>query len=247
MTINHRIRDFLLYQVGRPILFRLEKAIADFSLIDNEYFFEPEDFPWTTQLEENWQLIRRELDSILESIDRLPSFHDISQDQYKLSKDGRWKTFFFYGYGIKMADNCERCPATTELIENVPGMKTAFFSIVLPGKHIPEHRGPYKGLLRYQLGLKIPQQSDRCRIRVGDEYRNWSEGKSLVFDDSFPHEAWNLTNEVRVILFMDVVRPTKPPVSYINHFLINLIRWSPFIRDAKRNQQEWNKRLATFE
>ena len=34
-------------------------------------------------------------------------------------------------------------------------MMTAFFSILAPGKHIPPHRGPYKGLLRYHLGLQV--------------------------------------------------------------------------------------------
>ena len=60
-----------------------------------------------------------------------------------------------------MAGNCQRCPLTTQLVESIPGMKTAFFSIMLPGKYIPEHRGPYKGLLRYQLALKVPQESTK--------------------------------------------------------------------------------------
>ena len=244
MEIKPKIRDLLVYQVGKTILHWLEHMISRYSAIDHSFFFDPGYFPWTSTLEDNWHVIRRELDLILESREQLPGFHDISRDQYRLSSDGLWKTFFFYGYGIKMAQNCQRCPMTTQLIEAIPGMKTAFFSIMLPGKHIPEHRGPYKGLLRYQLALKVPQDWKNCRIRVGDQYRHWKEGKSLLFDDSFPHEAWNSTEEVRVILFMDVVRPTKFPVSILNHLLIYLIRWSPYVRDARKNQQQWDERLA---
>jgi hypothetical protein len=59
----------------------------------------------------------------------------------------------------------------------------------------------------------------------------------------FPHEIWNSTDEIRVILFMDIVRPCKFPVSLLNHLSIYLIRWSPFIQDAYRNQKKWDKRL----
>jgi ornithine lipid ester-linked acyl 2-hydroxylase len=246
MKIKQKIRSFLVYKIGKKVIFWLENLIGRYSLIGNNFFFEPHDFAWVSQLEENWQPIRKELDVILESTEQLPGFHDISQDQNRLSGDGLWKTFFLYGYGIKMEQNCQYCPATTELIEMIPGMKTAFFSILLPGKHIAEHRGAYKGVLRYQLALKVPKDSMNCRIRVGNEFRHWSEGKSLLFDDSFPHEAWNLTNEVRVVLFMDVVRPIKFPVNLLNRILINLIRWSPYVQDAYKNQQQWDKHLTNL-
>ncbi|MGL5078248.1 MAG: aspartyl/asparaginyl beta-hydroxylase domain-containing protein, partial [Waterburya sp.] len=126
----------------------------------------------------------------------------------------------------------------------IPGLKTAFFSILLPDKHIPEHRGPYKGVLRCHLPLKVPQAKEQCGIRVAQEIRHWEEGKCLVFDDSYPHEAWNKTDEIRVVLFLDIVRPTIFPASLLNHFLLNLIRWSPFIKDAQKNQNQWDQRLA---
>ncbi|NJR45424.1 MAG: aspartyl/asparaginyl beta-hydroxylase domain-containing protein [Hyellaceae cyanobacterium CSU_1_1] len=244
MKLKQTIRDFLIYKVGKTILHWLENMIARYSAIGNDFFFDANYFDWTSKLEDNWQTIRKELDVVLESTEQLPGFHDISPDQYRLSNDGLWKTFFLYGYGIKIEQNCQRCPLTASLIESIPGMKTAFFSILLPGKHIPEHRGPYKGLLRYQLALKVPQDRENCLIRVGTEFRHWLEGKSLLFDDSFVHEAWNKTNEIRVILFMDIVRPTKFPVSVLNLFLINLIRYSPYVKDAYKNQKQWHKHLV---
>jgi ornithine lipid ester-linked acyl 2-hydroxylase len=80
----------------------LENIIARYSAIGNDFFFDANYFDWSSKLEANWQTIRKELDVVLESTDRLPNFHDISPDQYRLSNDGLWKTFFLYGYGIKI-------------------------------------------------------------------------------------------------------------------------------------------------
>ncbi|MEO0834856.1 MAG: aspartyl/asparaginyl beta-hydroxylase domain-containing protein, partial [Cyanobacteria bacterium J06642_3] len=212
-----QIREIIVKKIGKNILWELEKVVARYSLVANTPFLSSSQFDWVTNLEQNWQLIRDELDVILEYTDQLPRFQDISPDQAaSISKDNLWKTFFLYGYGAKMQQNCDYCPETTRIIEQVPGLKTAFFSILLPGKHIPEHRGPYKGVLRCHLALKVPQDKDQCGIRVEQEVRHWQEGKAIVFDDSYPHEAWNKTDEVRVVLFLDIVRPMSFPASRIN-------------------------------
>ena len=240
-----RLRELLVNQLGKNILWQLEKIITHNSLVATTPFLEPKQFTWVLMLEENWQLIKDELDVILQYTDNLPRFQDISPDQGRnISRDNLWKTFFLYGFGVKMHQSCSYCPQTTKIIEQIPGMKTAFFSILLPGKHIPEHRGPFNGVLRCHLALKVPQAKDQCAIRVEEELYHWSEGKAVIFDDSYPHEAWNRTDEVRVVLFLDIVRPVRFPVSIINNLLISLIRWSPYIRDAKKNQETWEKAFA---
>lgn len=239
-----QIREILVKKLGKNILWGLETIIARCSLVENTPFFESKQFNWTSTLEQNWQTIRDELDVVLQYTDELPRFQDISPDQANnISKDNLWKTFFLYGYGVKMEQNCDYCPETTRIIEQIPELKTAFFSILLPGKHIPEHRGPYKGVLRCHLALKVPP-NEKCGIRVDNEVRHWTEGKTLVFDDSYPHEAWNKSDEIRVVLFLDIVRPMSFPASMLNRLLINLIRWSPFIRDAEKNQRKWDRRIA---
>ncbi|MEM9219947.1 MAG: aspartyl/asparaginyl beta-hydroxylase domain-containing protein [Cyanobacteria bacterium P01_F01_bin.150] len=245
--LNRRHHQFVVTQ-GEALVRSLEANIARNSLVDNRPFLSPESFPWVAELESHWGIIRRELDDLLQLVESLPNFQDISADQSSITDDSLWKTFFLYGYGFKAEKNCLRCPQTTRLIEQIPGMKTAFFSILLPHKHIPEHRGPYKGVLRYHLGLKIPQPlsqhpGDACRIRVGGETHAWHEGKSLVFDDTFPHEAWNPTDDIRVILFVDVVRPMRLPFSLLNRAMIRLIGISPYIQEAKRQTLMWEQRL----
>ena len=245
--LKTKIRNFLVYSIGAKILWKFEELIPKFSLIGNTEFFEPEHYPqfnWTKDLESNWQVMRSELDEILKHSHELPNLHDISTDQGNIvSKDELWKTYFLYAYGWKFGPNCQRCPETTRLIEKIPGMKTAFFSIMLPGKHIPEHRGPYKGVIRYLFALKVPEPREKCRIRVDKETRHWEEGKGLMFDDSFRHEAWNETDGIRVVLFIDIVRPMRFPLSLINNIFLQLIAWSPFVREGNKNQKQWDKRL----
>jgi ornithine lipid ester-linked acyl 2-hydroxylase len=231
---------------ARKLLRKLNTFIGQQSLIADQTFFDAADFPWVQALEANWQAIRQELEVVLVHREELPNFEDIVVHDYSLTQGVQWKVYLFYAYGNKADKNCERCPETTRLIEAVPGMKTAFFSILQPHKRIPEHRGPYKGVIRYHLGLKIPRQETECGIRVENDVAHWQEGKSLIFDDSFPHEAWNNTDEVRVVLFLDVIRPMRFPVSILNRLMIQIIAWSPYIQSCKSSFRTWDKRLESI-
>ncbi|MDJ0534156.1 MAG: aspartyl/asparaginyl beta-hydroxylase domain-containing protein [Xenococcaceae cyanobacterium MO_207.B15] len=239
-----KIRNFIIYQVGFKLIQKYEQLIPQYSLVGDTPFLDSQKFSWTPYLENNWHIIRQELDNILQYTEELPNFQDISPDQgYSTTKDRLWKTYFLYGYGVKAQKNCQRCPETTRIIESIPGMKTAFFSILLPGKHIPEHRGPYKGVVRCLLGLKVPEPKEKCRIRVANEIRHWEEGKAMFFDDSFRHEAWNEADGIRVVLFLDIVRPMRFPLSWLNIALLKLIAISPFVQDANNNQKKWEQKL----
>jgi ornithine lipid ester-linked acyl 2-hydroxylase len=244
-VVRKRIVDGTI-AFGERVLPPLERWIARQSPVGDATFFDTARFPWIAPMEENWRVIRSELDAVLERREDLPNFQDISTDQLELTTDDNWKTYFFFGYGFKSEANCARCPRTTELLERIPGMKTAMFSVLSPGKHIPAHRGPYKGVLRYHLGLKIPEPHAGCRIRVGEDVRHWEEGGSLLFDDTFDHEAWNDTDGVRVVLFVDVVRPLRFPASALNGAVLKAIGVSPFIQDAKRRHNAWERRFEAL-
>jgi len=235
--------DALVKEVGFSLLQLIEQGLVRYSPHGDPTFFDTQDFPWTDLLEKHWAPIRAELDAVLAHRDALPNFQDISEDQTAITTDDSWKTFFLYGFGHKAEKNCRLVPKTTKVVERIPGMKTAFFSILAPGKHIPAHRGPYKGVMRAHLGLKVPDAKEDCRIRVGDDMRHWEEGEVLLFDDTHDHEVWNDTDETRVVLFLDVVRPFAPPVDTLNRALITLISYSPFVQNAKENQEQWAERI----
>src|SRR5581483_4607720 len=104
--------------------------------------------------------------------------------QKRISQGQHWKTFVLYGFGVRSERNCTRCPATAAALARVPGLQTAFFSIIAPGYRIPAHQGVTKGILRVHLGLMVPRERERCFMRVGDQRVVWREGECVVFDDS---------------------------------------------------------------
>ncbi|MCH8247621.1 MAG: aspartyl/asparaginyl beta-hydroxylase domain-containing protein [Bacteroidetes bacterium] len=234
-------RRMLVKNLGGKVLWKFEQYIAKNSLIGDSTFFDAREFPWSSELEANWKTIRRELDEVLTYREKLPSFQDISKDQVVITNDEHWKTFFLYGMGYQSEPNCARCPETAKLVERIPGMTTAFFSILSPHKHIPPHRGVFKGFVRYHLGLKIPDPPNQCRIRVGQDYGQWEEGKSMFFDDTFEHEVWNDSDDFRVVLFVDFMRPLRFPAAMVNRALISTVRHSGFVQDSRKNMASWEQ------
>src|SRR5205823_8945965 len=128
-TVRERIGNIFL-ELGARLLQLLERVIVRSSLVPTTPFLPVDRFPWAAELEASWKTIRTELEDVMTYRDDLPNFQDISTDQATITDDDRWKTFFFYGFGFRSDANCERCPETTRLIERVPGMTTAFFSIL---------------------------------------------------------------------------------------------------------------------
>jgi aspartyl/asparaginyl beta-hydroxylase (cupin superfamily) len=172
-----------------------------------------------------------------------PCFHEIAPDVKTISQDNGWKTFFLCGYGKSSARNIWACPQTWAAVRRIPGLKTAMFSVLEPGKHLPPHRGPYNGVLRLHLGLIIPEPTDLLGIRVGSSVCGWGVGKALIFDDAYEHEAWNNTSHTRVVLFIDFVKPLRFPASLLNWVLLNMAVFTPFIREGSSNHIAWEDKF----
>src|SRR3984957_4737779 len=155
-----------------------EWSIARVSPLGDPHIYDTQHFPWAKQVESEWRLVRAELDAVMTFRDQMPSFQDILKEVGAIQSDNQWKTYFLAGIGMDCMENRKRCPETMRLLAKIPGLTTAFFSILSPGKHIPAHRGAWNGILRFHLGLMVPEPRERVRIRIGNDYRNWSEGKS---------------------------------------------------------------------
>jgi aspartyl/asparaginyl beta-hydroxylase (cupin superfamily) len=229
-------------EVGKRLVWGLDGYFARKSLVGDREFFDEHDFPWVPAIEADWRKVRTELDTLLPYTAHLPNFQDLSRYQSRLAQGEEWKTFPFYAFGLKAAGNCRRCPETVKLLRRIPGMKTAFFSILAPGKRLPAHRGPYKGVLRLHLGLLIPEP-EKCGIRVGREVRHWYDGKIMIFDDTFEHEAWNETEKHRVVLFVDLKRPLRFPANVLNAVMIWMIALSPFVLGSAGSYRAWERRF----
>jgi beta-hydroxylase len=242
VTGIHKLRRSWVKKIGRRVMRLTDRFISHQSLIGDAPVFDPAVFPWIRDFEANWEKIRAELDVVLQQRESLPSFHDISPDQKRISKGDNWKTFIFYGLGHRIDSNCERCPETTKLLERCPDLQNAWFSILKAGYRIPPHKGPTNGIVRIHLGLIIPEQRDQCWIRVDDRILHWDEGKCIVFDDSFEHEVQNNTDQQRVVLFFDVLRPMRTPGRILNSLVLALLKRTAYFQDARENIRQWELR-----
>jgi aspartate beta-hydroxylase len=160
---------------------------------------DPGDFPLVAYLESRFEEIRTELLAITD-------FHAESE---RIGRTGDWDVAFLYERGRRHDDVCDACPVTTHGIETHRTVRTMagliYVSRMRAHTHIEAHRGPTNLRLRCHLGLDVP--SGDCAIRVGDETRQWTDGRCLVFDDYFEHEAWNHTGEDRLVLIVDLWHP----------------------------------------
>lgn len=132
---------------------------------------------------------------------------DIDQVQHTMLRGSPgWQVLWIKAFGQPI-DN--PCPHLTSIVEGHPEIFNVMLSCLEPGMELPQHQGPFKGVLRYHLGLKVPERGDLGLVVHGQTYR-WGEGRGVVFDDTLWHRAWNHTNEERIVLFADVLR-TLPP------------------------------------
>ena len=213
-----------------------------FSQVETTPFIDPRQFEWHELVTSEWTKVQSELKAVLSAVDKIPIHQEIVEEAKPLTDDDKWLSYFFYVYGQRFEKQCSECPDTARLLQKIPGMKTAFFSILSPGKRLPPHRGPYRGVMRYHLPLLVPQHGP-CGIRVGDQTATFEEGVGIMFDDTYEHEAWNDTKETRVVLFLDITRPMKFPFNIINSAIITVIGWSPTVRKTRNKQAAWDRAI----
>lgn len=229
-----RKKQTLAVRFGKRIRDPVNRWFARQSLIGNDPFVDPALLPQLEPLKRNWEAIRAELMPLLAERTSIPAFGEISPDHRRIAPTAAWKSFFFEGYGLKAPANRARCPRTAALLDEVPGLVVAFFSIMEPGIHVPRHRGLTKAWLNCHLGLAVPQGPQRCEIQVGEEFAQWREGEWMVFDETNEHEVWNDSREPRVVLFLQVMRPMRWPGRLVARIIHGLIRRSSFVQDVKR-------------
>ena len=231
-----------LFQIGKELRPRIDAIIMARSLVPGTPLIDKSFFPWIAALEGHWRDIQREAIHIRTG--EIPSLGDISFDHGRIAADRRWRSFFLKGYGYRMGGNFKRAPITSSLIDKVPGLVTASFSVLEAGGHIPRHWGMTKGMLTYHLGLKVPQNRGKCRMIIEgpDELHvlPWQEGQSFVFDDMYNHEVWNETDEDRYILLIQIKRPSRGIANAIQNLFLFGVRHSRFVQDIRRNIEKAN-------
>jgi beta-hydroxylase len=231
-----------VYRLAKNMRGVIDGLIARDSLIGNEALLSPDAFPWMEAVRGEWRAIQAEVRSLLETAP-IPPLRDVSPDHRRIMRDDLWRSYFLYGYGYRVDQNCDRCPQTAALIDQIPGLNSAFFSILLPGTHIRKHRGPTKALVTCHLGLMVPDR-DACRMELDGEDVHWSEGDWLVFDDTYGHQVWHNGEAPRVVLLIQVRRPLRGIGWVIARLFLFGIRRSAFVQEGRRNLAAWSGAAA---
>jgi tetratricopeptide (TPR) repeat protein len=186
-------------------------------------FYDRKDFPWLAELEKQTPVIQEELAALLagDGAGFAPYVHHpdgVPLNQWAgLNHNPDWSAYFLLKDGVPVEPHCAQCPRTAALLKTlplaqIPGIApSAFFSVLKPRTKIPPHTGVTNTRVIVHLPLIVP---DGCWYRVGNETRQWEAGKALIFDDSIEHEAWNGSDQIRVLLIFDI--------------------WNPYLEDAEK-------------
>jgi aspartate beta-hydroxylase len=193
-------------------------------------------FPAGARFVEAWRALRDEALAVATRLTEVPRFHEIMPEQTAISaNDARdWRMFIIKAYGAEVPENQARCPTLAGIVAPIPQVLSASYSFMAPGKRIPAHRGPFRGVLRFYLALSMPRLADGrpgAVLKVaGREYR-FEDGDSMLWDDTYPHEVWNESDKVRAVLLLDVWRPGMPrDMQLFSRALISIVRAGMRIR-----------------
>lgn len=197
----------------RQAYFQQPKAFY-FPELPNTQFYPREQFPWLDRVEAATDAITGELLAILEQDATFaPYLHTDpnmpARPDYPLIDSMDWSTCFLWKDGAE-TPNAARCPQTMAALEDVPLCRISarspqiMFSQLKAGAHIQPHHGYVNTRLVCHLPLIVPPG---CRFRVGNDTRNWEQGKAWVFDDTIEHEAINQGSSTRIVLIFDIWRP----------------------------------------
>lgn len=178
-------------------------------------FYPRERFPWLAELEARTESIRAEFLRVLAQDSGFEPYMQYDSDQplaqwQELNRNPRWSAFHLIKDGQRVLANAERCPQTMAALAPLPQphqsgrTPVALFSCLQPQTRIPPHVGVSNVRLLVHLPLIVPPN---CGFRVGSQTRQWVPGQALVFDDTIEHEAWNLSDELRVVLIFDIWHP----------------------------------------
>jgi aspartyl/asparaginyl beta-hydroxylase (cupin superfamily) len=202
--------------LGRRRIYANECAGFHFPFLPADEFFPRRHFPWLEALEAQTDVIRAELQDLLDKGDEgfapyvsLPP--GAPPNKWSgLDKSLAWGAYYLWKYGDPIERALKRCPRTAAALAAVPRADipgrapTAFFSILQPHARIPPHTGVTNVRTIVHLPLIVPPG---CGFRVGGETREWEVGEAFAFDDTIEHEAWNDSDRLRAVLILDVWNP----------------------------------------
>lgn len=214
-TSSPRFAESLDIVLGNKRIFVQQPRYYYFPGLPQIQFHERRAMPWLDEVEAATDDIRAELVEVMKEPGLFKPYVEghanrPRKDQMGMLNNPAWSAFYLWKNGDVVPENAARCPRTLAALRNVPLARVPYrspsilFSLLKPGARIPPHNGLINTRFVCHLPLVVP---GKCVFRVGNDQREWVEGRAWAFDDTIEHEAWNGSAETRVILLFDVWRP----------------------------------------
>jgi aspartyl/asparaginyl beta-hydroxylase (cupin superfamily) len=166
----------------------------------------PELAPVVEALESAHPAVKEELD--LAWAVRREAFSDY---EHYLTRQEDWQALYLYRGGNLVEESADTVPTAYKVLkefavdtEKICPLLESHFSTLLPGASVAPHCDLWNFSINLHLAVDIP---DGCSITVAGQTRSWQEGRCLLFDYSFEHEARNDGNRPRTCLLVDLWHP----------------------------------------
>ena len=227
-----------LYDLSTSAIRRLyDRRISGAPVLDVESYF-----PEGRRFANAWPQLRDEALRVAADLERVPRFHELMPEQAEISaNDGRdWRMLVLKAYGTSLPRNSSRCPVLARIVASSPDVLSAALSFLAPGKHVPEHRGPFRGVIRFYMGLSVPKADDgrpAAVLTIDHQEHRVGNGECVLWDDTFPHEVLNRGDQVRIALLLDIRRRGMPlDLALLSRLLIAAVGVSARLRRSKLDQ-----------
>lgn len=127
------------------------------------HFYEKSSLSWVSLLENNFEKIKNEFDAVLldkkDLLFKKKSFHSAAG----------WKQIELKIYGVPNTQLIELFPETIQILNQINGVSTIYFSLLKAGSVVSGHVGDTDAFYRVHLGLDIPDSLPVCGIQVAGE------------------------------------------------------------------------------
>jgi len=212
---SERLRHCFDILAGRRKVYVQQPAGLHIPYLPAIQFFDRAQFSWLAELENATDIIREEFFNLLAAGSTDMPYVQVAEGQpvnqwATLNHSLNWGAQFLWKNGESVPATMNHCPRTTALLRTLPMLDVpqrgpnVMFSTLRARSHIPPHHGVTNMRAVIHLPLIVPEG---CRFRVGSDMRPWKEGEAWAFDDTIEHEAWNDSDETRVIMLIDAWNP----------------------------------------
>lgn len=165
-------------------------------------YYSADSYPWVKTLEMQYEIIRDELQTILNNEFQF----ETNINPPALSRPFSWTNIYFLNFLWTNHETCQKFPKTYQILQSIPNLVLAGITVLRPHSQVLPHTGETNTTIRCHFGIKVPARLPVCGLQVGGESRSWEEGKVVMFNDAYEHSTWNHSEEDRVIILIDIVK-----------------------------------------